>query len=176
MEVLNILAQHHDEWMRMVLSFGGDDHAEDIVQDCYLRVHKYAKPDKIVKDGKVNKAFMFTVLRNTYITYCKDIAKLKKVCLDQCDELEQQTEDLEYKKGQNKFFEKLEQEQNTWDWYDKLLFNHYMETGNSYRDISKNTRISLTSIWNTMSNCKQRIKTNLHEDWQDLTNQDYERI
>ena len=176
MEVLKILAHHHDEWLRMVLSFGAGSHAEDIVQDCYLRIYKYAKPNKIVKEGKVNKAFMFMVLRNHYITHCKDLAKLRRVNLDEAPEPEQQNEDLQYKKAQNKFFNKLEQEQANWDWYDKMLFNHYMESGKSYRDISKNTKISLTSICNTMSNCKERIRENLSEDWEDLNNEDYERI
>lgn len=180
MNVLEELGKHHNEWLRMVKSFGAKSEAEDIVQDVYLRIHKYVEKhqahDKIIKDGKVNKPFVFISLRNTYIMYCKDEKKRGAVCLDNLPELRQDEEGLQYKKAKNKFFNRLNQETDSWHWYDKMLFTYYMESGRSYRDLAEESNISLTSIWNTMKNCKERIKDNLSEDWEDLNNGDFERL
>lgn len=174
--VLSILADSHQEWITIVCSFGGRQVAEDIVQDTYLRVHKHTSPEKVLKNNKPNKAFMFVALRNTYLEHCRKASRRKQTSLDKIPELRQTIEDLEEKEAVHKFDKKIKEEQENWHWYDAKLFNLYLETGQSYRDIAKETNISLTSIYNTVSNCKKRLKLNLSEDWQDLQNKDYERI
>ena len=44
------------------------------------------------------------------------------------------------------------------------------------RELSKDTLISLTSIFTTIRNCKNRIKQNVGEDYTDYLNKDYELI
>ncbi|QGG54092.1 RNA polymerase sigma factor [Lysinibacillus pakistanensis] len=179
MNVLEELGKHHNEWLRMVKSFGAKSEAEDIVQDVYLRIHKYIEKhqahDKIIKDGKVNKPFVFISLRNTYIMYCKDEKKRVQCVWTTCPNFAKTKRDYNTK-SENKFFNRLNQETDSWHWYDKMLFTYYMESGRSYRDLAEESNISLTSIWNTMKNCKERIKDNLSEDWEDLNNGDFERL
>ena len=71
MEWLKIVAKDHKEWVKLVQSFGEDFFAEDIVQESYLRLHKYCKPENIIQDGQVNKGFMYFVLRNLYLLHIK---------------------------------------------------------------------------------------------------------
>ena len=45
---LEVVAKQHKEWIRIVNSFGEYDYAEDIVQEMYIVLHKYADPNKII--------------------------------------------------------------------------------------------------------------------------------
>ena len=46
MEWLKIVAKDHKEWVKLVQSFGEDFFSEDIVQESYIRLYKYCKPEK----------------------------------------------------------------------------------------------------------------------------------
>ena len=63
-----------------------------------------------------------------------------------------------------------------WTWYNRKLFKLYSTTDLSIRKIAANTSISWVSIYNTLKNCKKDIKEKLNEDWDDLKNEDYDRI
>lgn len=160
----------------MVESFGEKNFQEDIVQEAYIRLYKYNAQDKIVKDGEVVKGYMWVILRNTYYSYISDKQKLKKVCLSNLSELSDDDTDQMHKKAQSKFDSILDKEMESWHWYDRLLFKHYKDSGDSLRSISKETGISLVSLWNTVKNCKDRVKESLHEDYEDLLNNDWELL
>jgi predicted DNA-binding protein YlxM (UPF0122 family) len=51
----------------------------------------------------------------------------------------------------------------TWNWYDEKLMTIYIKQEMSMRELSDETKISLSSIFNTLKNGKQRIKTNCKE-------------
>jgi hypothetical protein len=44
------------------------------------------------------------------------------------------------------------------------------------RDISKGANISLSSIFNSLKNCKTRLKENVGEHYEDYLNEDYHLI
>jgi predicted DNA-binding protein YlxM (UPF0122 family) len=46
----------------------------------------------------------------------------------------------------------------TWEWYDKMLFMLWVESGVSMREIARRTNIGFMSVYNTIKNCKQKIK------------------
>ncbi len=173
--ILNEIAKHHKEWISMVRTMGAGGASEDIVQDAYIRIHKYATPEKIIPNGNVNKAFMFVVLRNMYMTHCKESARFNMVELSETKELIHE-DNLKWKQAQYKFDGIIEDSQEDWHWYDKMLFNYYKDSGKSLREIEEETGISLTSLWNTIKNCKARLKETLGETYQDLINEDYELI
>ena len=76
MHWLNKIALHHKEWIKIAVNFGARDYAEDIVQEAYIRVHKYSNPEKFIKNGKVNKGYMFFIIRNNWHFYEKGIFKI----------------------------------------------------------------------------------------------------
>jgi len=47
-----------------VKGFAEVDYADDVVQDVYLRLHKYEYLEKIIKDGEPNRALMWIMLIN----------------------------------------------------------------------------------------------------------------
>jgi predicted DNA-binding protein YlxM (UPF0122 family) len=52
----------------------------------------------------------------------------------------------------------------------------YKKTGKSIRELSKETTISTKSIFQTLKHCKERLKENVGEDYEDYKNKDYELI
>ena len=71
---------------------------------------------------------------------------------------------------------KIDSEVETWHWYDQMLFNLYRESGKSIRKLSEETRISTSSIFQTLKYCKNEIRINVGEDYEDYINEDYEMI
>ncbi len=172
---LKYIAKYHNEYLKIVRSWGEFDYAEDIVQEMYLRINRYTTEEKIVTDGEVNKAYVWFVIRNIYNDLKKSGNKIEVSRLSDKFDIEDE-EVSEEKHGYERFSNKLESEINKWEWYDAMLFRVYMKQDLSMRDIAEKSHISLSSIFNTIKNCKERIKENCSEDYEDFINEDYERI
>ena len=71
---------------------------------------------------------------------------------------------------------RVKEEAETWHWYDEMLFKHYFDSGMSMRELADETRISTSSIFQTIKYCKGKLKENLNEDYEDYKNEDYELI
>ena len=85
LEWLRIVAKQHDEWVKIVNSFGEYNYAEDIVQEGYLALIKYAKPENIIKDNKMTRGYMYFTLRSIYYQYYNKKRKVKKISIDNDD-------------------------------------------------------------------------------------------
>lgn len=176
MEWLKIVAKDHKEWVKLVESFGEDFFAEDIVQESYLRLHKYCKPENVIQDGQVNKAFMYFVLRNLFLLNIKAEKKNAMVSLENLGVLKDEPTNLTKEESYARMLSKINEEVDSWHWYDKQLFTIYKDTDLSIRKIANETTISSSSIFNTLKNCKGKIKLKFNEDYQDYINEDYELI
>lgn len=176
-------------------SFGAKDHAEDIVQEVYIRLLDKADKEKLFNDGKLNKAFIYFALRNTWI----DIKRKQRSNRENKNRIElvyfkQYKNDPKYKEDNflsmesdesntmqhyNKYeiiLNKINEEIDSWHWYDSMLFKEYVSSGKSIRTLAKETKISRDSIFQTLKNCKTRIKNAIGEDWEDFRNKDYHLI
>jgi len=169
------LSKHHNEWVKIVSTFGEDYYCEDIVQEMYLKMAKLDKVERFYINGKLNKNFVWTVLRNMAFDYKKSKSRIVKVNLTEVMQLkdEYQPEILEAKK---RFEIKMIAEIKSWHWYDQLLFDLYRTSGMSTRQIEGVTGISFKSVWKTIKICKIRLKENVGEHYEDLINEDYELI
>lgn len=185
---LEIVARQHKEWIRIVNGFGEYDYAEDIVQESYLILYKYAKPEKVIENGEIRRGYMYFTLRTTYYLYYNAKHKIKKYSLDTSFvslgmdgnydsfiQIEDKT-DLREQEAYNMICEKIDNEIENWHWYDKKLFILYRDTDMSIRKIAAETKISWVSIFNTLKNAKNIIKDKLKEDYEDYKNEDYERL
>ena len=174
-EWLASVAKHHRYFISVVKGFGEDKYAEDIVQEMYLRIYKYTNPEKIIKDGEVNQGFIWFVLRNIYVDYCKQKGKIEKVVMNDAIDIKDEPT-IEADKAKNNIELKIYLEIDSWHWYDTMLFKLYKENNHSMRQLSALTKISVTSIFHTIKHCKQRLIDNVGEDYEDYLNGDYERI
>lgn len=158
--ILELLAKRHEEWLRMVGSFGADaDDCHDIVQDMYLRMHRYVEnPERIMYGNEVNTYFVFVVLRNLFVSSKKGI---------QYDSLEDaniegsiEQPDFEAETIYNDLINEIWEEVDSWHWYDTKLFKLYHNTDMTIKKISEETKITERSIWNTLDNGRKKIQSN----------------
>jgi len=177
-ETLRLIAKQHKEWIRVVKTLGIYDYAEDIVQEMYILIWKYGSKEKIIKDGKVSRGYVFFTLRNLVYQYYNSKKKIHKISLDDEETTLQIPNDSEMDEqiAFHKMCTLIDDEVNSWHWYDAKLWKLYSQTDMSIRKIAAETNISWVSIWNSLKNYKLRIKDKFQEDWEDFNNEDYERI
>jgi len=177
MKWLKKVAEHHEDYLRIVKSLGVDDLAEDIVQEMYIKISKYCSPERILhENGKVNKYYIRCVLYNLVFDYRKQQNKHKKVNIEEVYNLGVEYDYIEETEAYTGLIQLIGEEVETWHWYDRDLFLLYWKTGFSIRKLSEETRISTSSIFQTLKYCKKRIRTNVGEDYEDFMNEDYELL
>ncbi len=184
-EILDILSQKHQDWFNMAKSFGlSDDDANEIVQEMYVRIYEYTKDIKKImyNETEVNTFYIYITLRNLYYSnfakYGKSIKtkkiflftemddnSIKKVYNNYYEDYELYMQNVNKKKRLDTLFTKIEQTIDSWYWYDKKLTKLYFDSGMSMRDLSKETKISLSSIFNTLTNAKEKIRQNTKEEY-----------
>ena len=175
---LSKVAERHSEWIKIVESFGEKNFQEDIVQQAYLIIYKYASEEKIINKGVVSRGYMFFTLRSTWLQFINAKNKIKKVELDN-EEVYTQIADhseMDEQIGYDDLRSKIDQHIENWRWYDRTLFKLYRDTDMSIRKIAEETNISWVSIFNTLKKCKEELKEIFKEDYEDYLNQDYGRI
>ena len=175
---LGIVAKRHKEWINIVKSFGEYDFAEDIVQEAYLTIYKYANEDKIIRNGIVSRGYMYFTLRSLYYQYYNSKRNITKLSIDD-EEYTYQIEDdseMDEQVAFNKICMLIDDHIDNWRWYEKKLFTLYRDSDLSIRGIANETNISWVSIFNTLKHAKNELKENFSETWEDYQNQDYDRI
>jgi hypothetical protein len=178
--VLNEVAKHHKEWVGIVKMFGEKCFAEDIVQEMYLRLHKYGEEDKIIINNKVNKGFIWVILKNSFSTYQSKKQKAIKVDLIETKDLISDYIEIDNyickDKALDILSERVKKEIEKFNFYDKNIWNIYMNGNKSMRSLSSETGITTDSIFNTIKKCKKKITIVINEDYEDFTNKDFDKI
>jgi len=175
---LELVAQQHSEWVKIVHSFGEYNFAEDLVQEMYLTLFKYASQEKIIKDGKVRRGYVFFTLRSIFYQYYNKKKRIIKVRIDDEDNYLQipQEDSIEENEAFNKICTLVDSVADEWNWYDRKLWKLYSQTDMSMRKLAAETKISWVSIYNSLKHLKQDLRDKLQEDYEDFKLKDYERI
>ncbi len=193
--ILVELSKYNEEWITIAYTFLQNiQDAEDLVQDFYLRLHKYNVELNNVryKDG-INKYFMYLTIRNMALDFLK--TKISKVDLNG---IEIKIINSEQKAADQKLYNKIDKEMSTWNQYDRVLFECYMYSGLSYRQIAYGTdksarlisnhkylslkavkrgnNISVSSMFNTIKICKIKLKKAIGKDFEHYFNNQFDKI
>jgi RNA polymerase sigma factor (sigma-70 family) len=174
MNWLGEVAKNHKNYVKVINSFGEYFYAEDLVQEMYLRLDRNKQPQDIIVNGKVNEYYIYLTLKSVFLNFVKakeQIYKTNDLPLNI-----EAVDNSEYHEAQYRFNARIEAEINSWHWFDSMLFKLYLESGKSMRDISDGTTISLRSVFDTITECKRKLKENCKEDYLDLVNNDLELI
>ena len=192
--ILKELSKRNDEWIKIAYSICKDKHlSKDLVQKMYMRMRKYiTDPEKIKKDGKINSLYVYVTIKNLFYQYKNKKNKNKFIeykDFDSYDEsntyefntdytssYEDDVDILNMEKANKIIMDNIENEIKTWHWYDQKLFRLYYFTNKSLRQIASETKISLTSIYNSCKNYKEIIENKFGEDILDFFNKDYDKI
>jgi len=187
--MLEILSKNHNVWIAMGLSIGiPEDIVEDFVHEAYLRLNKYVEnPEKIMYNKTdINKFYVYITIKNLWSDYSKAKSKYVVYRIDNYDsEYTFNTSDniiyeevnYEKERAEASILNKINEEVESWDhWYDKKLFKLYYKTDMSMRKLAKETKISVTSIFNSCKNYKDILKSKFGEDFEDYLNGDFNLI
>ena len=181
-KILDILAKRHNEWLNMAKSFKlNNSDANELVQEMYLRMYDYTKDVKRImyNETEINTFYIYITLRNLYYSKFTNYNKNKKTVLfSDIDtekfnyimnqivyDVDQHNDNYKKKVNLEALYNKIEGVIEEWYWYDKKLTRLYLNTNMSMRDISKETKISLSSIFNTLTNAKEKIRKKTKEEY-----------
>jgi predicted DNA-binding protein YlxM (UPF0122 family) len=182
---LELVYKQHKTWIAIVKTFGETNYAEDIVQESYIALAKYAEPSKIFEKNekgeyRIRRGYMYFTLRSLYLQYYNKKSKVNKIPLEELFSYYQLTDNtkqsIDEQQAYNKVCKLIDQLSDTWTWYDKKIWKLYSQSDMSIRDIAAERRISWVSIFNTLKKIKTEIKNKIQEDYDDYKNEDYERI
>lgn len=84
--------------------------------------------------------------------------------------------DLEQQEAFTKIYNKILDEINSWDFYNKNLCIAYFTTGLSLDKLVKELGIGRSSLYNSIRNYRDIIKDKFMEDVEDFYNKDYDKI
>jgi len=167
MTLLELLAKHHREWVKMTYSFGAGDFAEDIVQEMYIRLNKYVDdPQRILYNGEPNKLFVWVTLRNLVRKWQRGTDLI--IYVDSYHDHNEYSETIDRDDDDlfEEFIDKVWSCAEEMYWFDYKMFELYHTTEMSMRDIEKETTISLRTIFTTLNKAKEYVRENLYEEYQ----------
>jgi DNA-directed RNA polymerase specialized sigma24 family protein len=169
MNLLSKLYERHNEWIKMAESFGVDDYAEDIVMEMYCKLNHYVKnPARIMFNEKeVNTMYVYITIRNLCVDLMRARNKVIKYGEEHLDKLAQIIADTPYQIEIDEQIElmlqAMEEEVKDWSWYDAKIWQIYHTRNYSIRQLSSETKISVSSIFNTLKNGKKKIINRIEE-------------
>lgn len=155
MNLLDKLAERDADWLRMSQSFGLEvDSARELVQEMYVHLYDKTTYDKIkYGDDDVNTFFVYVTLRNLY--YDK---QRKKVSFSELPSSIEYEQDIRNKKTLENLLSDLAETIEDMHWYDQKIFEIYYGDGETIRELSEGSRISSSSIFNTIKNVRKKIQ------------------
>jgi RNA polymerase sigma factor (sigma-70 family) len=165
MELLPLLAARHNDWVNMAYSFGlRKEDAEDLVQDMYIKMYNFSSAEKIQYNDDINTFYVYITMRNLFYD-----RKKQEVPTTDIDTLQQIPEEEE---GNDKaalevLLDRMSQCLENQHWYDRKMFEIYYGNGETIRELSKGSKISSSSIFNTIKNVRETIKEYCKEEYKD---------
>ncbi len=154
--ILEKLAKKHNDWVRIVQSFGCDlMSSEDLVQDMYIRIHEYSQKNDnsiLYNDQEVNYYFVYKVLRSIWLNTLTE--KNKYVDSDISKHEKTTKEEINAKE----LADLIEHKLSSLYWYDRKIFELVYKDGISMLQISNKTGIDYCSIKRTIRKVKKILK------------------
>lgn len=148
----------HNQWVEIVQTFGGlnKEECEDLVQTMYILLIKNTQKgiDYLYKD-EINYYYVFKILRGLYVDLIRKKSKVKLISLENIEpvtEIDHNNYDEVYNKLQDILKDMY--------WYDKKVFE-IIEDGTNISELSRKSKISYYSLYNTYKKVKQKLKENL---------------
>ena len=153
----------HSDWVNIVKSFGANkNYAEDIVQEMYIQlICDIQKGLDLWYNDDVNTYYCYKVLRGIYLNTHKKQARMLKTYIEDIEGDIKQIDELgidEIQYAQRKDF--IDSILDGMYWYDSKVFT-LVASGKSVASLSRDTKISYYSLYNTYRNALKHIKDQL---------------
>lgn len=162
MKLLDIAytTERHKDWVQMATNLGAGHYAEDIVQEMYIKLSQIKNPERLIDKKNPNQIvgfYVYTIIRSLIVDLQRIQKRTQMVSIESIRALKASDVDMEFEAEFTKKLDAVEQAKDQMNWYDLKLFELYHNEGLSIRKLSKETRISASSIFNTLRNAKSEI-------------------
>ena len=149
----------------MAQSFGLDkETSRALVQEMYLKLYEKTTYDKIkYGDDDVNTFYVYVTLRNLF--YDRKRSKVSLVELKEDFEYEESSNDCKHLLEE--MLEDISETIENLHWYDRKIFEIYYGNNETIRQLSEGSKISSSSIFNTLKNVRTKIKEKHKEKYQE---------
>ena len=157
MDLLEKLAERDADWMRMAQSFGlTKEWARELVQNMYIKLYEKTTYEKIkYGDDDVNTFFVYVTLRNLYY----DQIRTRETFHEIQEGIPDDSQDNSFcKETLEELLGEIAETIDDMHWYDQKIFEIYYGDGETIRELSEGSRISSSSIFNTIKNVRRKIK------------------
>ena len=152
--------ERHKDWVQMASNLGAGHYAEDIVQEMYIKLSQIKNPERLIDKKNPNQIvgfYVYTIIRSLIVDLQRIQKRTQMVSIESIRALKASDVDMEFEAEFTKKLDAVEQAKDQMNWYDLKLFELYHNEGLSIRKLSKETRISASSIFNTLRNAKSEI-------------------
>lgn len=158
---MGLIFSRHHEWIKLARYFGADDQdVDDVVQNFYLKIaeieHREGSLMKITHhSGGLNSIYIFKIIQTCAIDQKRD-ANRRPDPDDPEDEFpDPEAIEIAYSNLMGKIKNVIDQMNE----YDIMMLELHFVYGHSMREIEKRTGIPTHSVFNTLKNAKQKIKS-----------------
>lgn len=164
-ELVEITYLKHHQWL-LAVSFNFTQsklEAEELVQELYLKLLELKDIDKIRYKDQLNMFYSYKMLRSIFINKTKKHIYTVEIDNDLIETLESEEYDYE---ADAEWEKKLLQTNNILDeakWFDAVLLRTYINENHSIRSLSEATKISMSTIWSSLSKTKKHAKNKYSE-------------
>lgn len=158
MSILELAFKRHKNWIDIVVSFGCNrDTAEDLVMEMYIKIDRLASSgtDLMYKDD-INYFYVFKVLSTMFLDLKRKEAKTTIVDLDSVSDISTEQDLTNYEEKYQDVLDAFDQLY----WYDKKVYE-IVDDGLSISELSRKTKISYYSLYNTFNKVKKFLKSQL---------------
>jgi len=169
-KLITLIYDIHSEWLHQVAyNFSNNKHtAQDMVQDMFIMLCEMKDISKIKYGNTVNLYYLYKSLRSIYLNRYQKHASTHTAL----PEVEFEADFYSLEKDDN--FEAMikivnETLQNDVHWFDAMLIDTYLNRktkegkAHSINSLHKETKISTSSIWTSLKNTREIVRTKLEK-------------
>ena len=161
---LDHIYSKHKHWTKIVQGFGIANYAEDIVQEAYIKV----------QGKEINEAYFYFILQSMSMDLHRK--KVLKIPIEEVDgsyagrgdlRIKPEVEEAYHFQAVKSRYDRIDTEKtlvklhalmDTWQWYDRMLFTVWVNSGKTIRCFSRDIGIGFMSVYQTIRKCKNNIK------------------
>jgi DNA-directed RNA polymerase specialized sigma24 family protein len=138
--------------------------AEELVQNLYLRLLELPNISKIKHNNDINLFYLYKMIRSMFLNSTKK--QINVIPIN--EEIINNFEDITYNIDEDNEHEQLVVTvnhilENDIDWFSRLLLKIYLDDDHSIESLHKETKISKSTIWSSLSKTKKFVKNKINE-------------
>ncbi|MHA1853439.1 MAG: hypothetical protein ACTSUF_07995 [Candidatus Heimdallarchaeaceae archaeon] len=167
-QFLSVLDSQRGEWVNLCARLGVPNHyVNEVIQNCYLALWRYVKPEKVTDGKRVSHGYMYMALKSGWIRVRYENKKANMVSCDNLDYIVENNEPYNEQERENHFIyenqlkwfsDEISRQLGEFSRHHLRFYKIYTSASNpSYRELEKATGISYMTFWNDMNIIKSKI-------------------